>query len=329
MHQLTRRDAIAQLALAAASCSLQRTEEPRGTQSPWKFAIGLNGFGSSETHHGTSYTLTEILKFAQAEGFQGIELWRGWRDGYPDPNDAAAVLSTREEIESFGLQIFSIQAGVPGINPLSGDAAERDRYTSGLLEQLGLARKLGCDAMGLWLAGRDPQGTSDEQIIARLADVLRPVVQQAADSGIVLAIEGEPPLIVNSVARYHMLFDAAGMDNLKVIFDPSHFDLLNGAEGRPEDLLLELGVGRVGYVQFCDGDSTLRPFPSGRGGTSRHLPCGEGLYNLPKLCSLLYEGGFRGWFQMDSWGTEDAYWTSRSCMDTVGGFLLNRSDSLI
>ena len=118
--------------------------------------------------------------------------------------------------------------------------------------------------------------------------------------------------------------NCCGMDDLKAIFDPSHFDLLNGARGRPEDLLLELGVDRIGYVQFCDGDSTLRPFPSGGAGTSRHLPCGEGVYDIVKLCSILDEGGFRGWFQMDSWGTEDAYWTSKSCKDAVVGYLEER-----
>ena len=158
-------------------------------------------------------------------------------------------------------------------------------------------------------------------MIERFADVVRPVAQHAVDSGLVLAIEGEPPLLINSVARYHKLFDAVGMEEFKVIFDPSHFDVLGGAQGRPEDLLVDLGVDRVGYVQFCDGDSTLRPFPSGGAGTSRHLPCGEGVYDIAKLCSLLYEGGFRGWFQMDSWGTEDAYWTSKSCLDSVSDYL--------
>ena len=119
-----------------------------------------------------------------------------------------------------------------------------------------------------------------------------------------LAIEGEPPLIVNSVERYHKLFAAVGMDEFKVIFDPSHSTARRSGR-TPQDLLLDLGVDRVGYVQFCDGDSTLRPFPNGGAGTSRHLPCGEGVYDIRGLCSILDDGGFEGWFQMDSWGTEE------------------------
>lgn len=324
MSPLSRRTLLAQLACLGCAGVGERGSQDRPTPSPWRLAIGMNGFGSSETHHGKRYDYDEILQFARDEGFEGIELWRGWREGYPDPDDDDAIQAARDKIESYGLQVFSIQGGVRGVNPVSDDASERAEYTRGLQSQVRLAVKFGCDAMGLWSAGRAPDHVGEDQLIERFAEVLRPAIRYAIDSGILLAIEGEPPLLVNSAARYQKLFAMAGMDDLKAIFDPSHFDLLNGARGRPEDLLLELGVDRIGYVQFCDGDSTLRPFPSGGAGTSRHLPCGEGVYDIVKLCSILDEGGFRGWFQMDSWGTEDAYWTSKSCKDAVVGYLEER-----
>ena len=211
------------------------------------------------------------------------------------------------------------------MNPVSDKASDRAEYTDRLKSQIDLAVKFGCDAMGLWSAGREPDSLSENGLIERFASVLRPVVRYAVERGILLSIEGEPPLLINSVERYHKLFAAVGMDEFKAIFDPSHFDVLNGAHGRPEDLLLELGVDRIGYVQFCDGDSTLRPFPNGGAGTSRHLPCGEGVYDIPKLCSILHKGGFQGWFQMDSWGTEDAYWASRSCKDAVSNYVRSMS----
>lgn len=321
MQTLTRRAALAQLACLGCSRGPERPGEQVSPTSPWRFAIGLNGFGSSETHHGIRYDYDKILEFARYEGFKGIELWRGWRDGYPDVDDDVAIHASREKIESYGLQVFSIQGGIRGVNPVSDDGSERAEYTAGLQRQVDLAVKFGCDAMGVWSAGRAPDEINEDQLIERFAEVVRPVVRYAVESGILLAIEGEPPLLINSVERYHKLFSAVGMDEFKAIFDPSHFDVLNGAHGRPEDLLLELGVDRIGYVQFCDGDSTLRPFPNGGAGTSRHLPCGEGVYDISRLCSILEQGGFRGWFQMDSWGTEDAYWTSKSCKESVEYYL--------
>ncbi len=321
MNATTRRVFLAQLAALGCSSAPPASEPEPARSSPWKLAIGLNGFGSSETHHDKKYDYDEILAFGRDEGFEGIELWRGWRGGYPDPADDATIQAQRQKIEEHGMQVFSIQAGVSGVSPISSDAAERAEYTAKLNVYVDMAKKFGCDAMGLWAGGRPDDGADDDEIIERFAGVVKPVAQYAVGQGMFLAIEGEPPLIINTVERYHKMFDAVGMDEFKVIFDPSHFDVLGGAQGRPEDLLLDLGVDRVGYIQFCDGDSTLRPFPDGRAGTSRHLPCGQGKYDIPKLCKILYDGGFEGWFQIDSWATEDAYLTSKTCKDAVVEYL--------
>ena len=328
MQTMTRRAVLAQIACLGCTSIPESPGVRARDAGPWRFAIGLNGFGSSETHHSRKYVYEEILAFARDQGFEGIELWRGWREGYPEPDDNEVILESRRKIESYGLQVFSIQAGVRGVNPVSDDDAERAEYTAKLNRQVDLAVKFGCDAMGLWAGGREPEGRTEDQLIERLAGVIRPSARYAVESGIGLAIEGEPPLIINSASRYHKLFEAVGMREFKAIFDPSHFDVLGGANGRPEDLLLDLGVDRIGYVQFCDGDSTLRPFPNGRAGTSRHLPCGEGVYDIPKLCSILHEGGYRGWFQMDSWGTRDAYHTSRSCLESVTDYLRSAGASI-
>jgi len=152
---------------------------------------------------------------------------------------------------------------------------------------------------------------AEDQIIDRLAECLRPAVRHAADQGLTLAIEGEPPLVINTPARYRKLVAAVGMKELKVIFDPSHFDLLTGGKLRPDLLLRELGVDRIGYVQFTDGDGTLMKRPDGSLGTSKHLPAGEGKYDLQRLLEILYRGGFRGWVQIDTWETEDPFHASR------------------
>ncbi len=123
-------------------------DRPASARSPWKFAIGLNGFGSSEPHHGKRYVYEEILGFARIEAFAGIELWRNWRAGFRDPCNDQAMLTSRRKIESYGLQVFSIQAGASGVNPESDNPAERAEYESRLKRQVDLAAKFGCDAMG-------------------------------------------------------------------------------------------------------------------------------------------------------------------------------------
>ena len=83
---------------------------------------------------------------------------------------------------------------------------------------------------------------------------------------------------------------------------PSHFDQMNGATGEPEEMLLRVGVKNIGYVQFCDTDSTLRD-----GGTSKHLGCGDGRVDCAKSLRILKEAGFRGWLMVDEWEVPDPY----------------------
>jgi sugar phosphate isomerase/epimerase len=77
---------------------------------------------------------------------------------------------------------------------------------------------------------------------------------------------------------------------------------MNGATGRPEEMLRRVGVKNIGYVHFCDTDSTLRD-----GGTSKHLGCGDGRIDCAASLKILKEGGFRGWIMVDEWEVPDPY----------------------
>lgn len=296
----TRRCFLAQIAAAAAPAAAKI----------WKTAIGLNGFGSSERVFQKRYELDDILAFARKEGFDGVEWWP-FHAPYPDPSDDAAIKALRAKAESFGLRIFSIQTSVRGANPVDADAAVRKRYTELMKGQIDLAKKLGGEAAGMWPPPHAAaKGAGEDEIIERLADSVRPAVRYATEQGLIFAIEGEPPLIINSPERYKKLFAAVGLNEFKVIFDPSHFDLLTGGKLRPDLLLNDLGVKRVGYVQLTDGDGTLMKRPDGSTGTSKHLAAGEGKYDIAGLLKLLYQGGFRGWIQMDTWETADPFHAS-------------------
>jgi sugar phosphate isomerase/epimerase len=305
---LTRRSFLAAAAAAAAGKTM------------WKTAIGLNGFGSSERAFGKHYDLDEILRFAAAEGFDGVEWWP-FHGPYPDPGDDAAIQTLRRKVEGFGLQIFSIQTAPRGASPVSPERAVREKYSELLKAQIDLAKKLGGVAAGVWppplQAARE---ASEDEIVERLAESLRPAVRHAVDRGMTLAIEGEPPLVINSPARYRKLLAAPGMKELTVIFDPSHFDLLTGGKLRPDLLLEDLGVSRIGYVQLTDGDGALRKRPDGSVGTSTHLAAGDGKYDIARLLEVLHRGGFRGWIQMDTWETEDPFRASRLGRQAVARF---------
>ena len=112
--------------------------------------------------------------------------------------------------------------------------------------------------MGMWPGGplRGPK-TFDDAFV-HLGKSFGEAAKAAADAGLIAAFEIEPPSIFNKEDHIHRILEEAGTPDLKVIYDPSHFDLMNGSTGRPHELLERVGVKNIGYLHFTDCDGTLR-----------------------------------------------------------------------
>ena len=77
-------------------------------------------------------------------------------------------------------------------------------------------------------------------------------------------------------------------------------------------MIKRLGVQNVGYLHLTDCDGTLRD-----GGTSKHLPCGEGHIDIAGALATLREGGFAGWIMIDAWETPDPYVANRKGKEAI------------
>jgi len=266
----------------------------------WKTAVGLNGFQSGSRKYKKNYPIWEVAQFSAREGFDGVELVWDWPMGtYPNADETERVRALKRFWDGYGLRIFSIQLGADGAFHTSVET--RKRWLETLSDRIKLARHLGCDCIGMWPYGALGQQTVDEAI-EKLGQSFHQAAKMAADYGIVAAFEIEPPFAFNQEEHYRKILAAADHPNLKGIYDPSHFDLMNGSTGRPHELLQRIGVENIGYVQFTDADGTLRD-----GGTSKHLAAGDGHIDIPASLSALRAGGFRGWIMIDGWEVPDPY----------------------
>jgi sugar phosphate isomerase/epimerase len=298
-----RRDWLARLGLAGALASLETLEAQAvpGIPNPrWRTAVGLNGFESSSRKYNKSFPIWEVLDFASREGFDGVELVQGWPMGnYPRAEETARIAALRRLYAGFGLQIFSIQLGAEGA--FDPDDARRRQWLEDFRDRAAFARSLGCACVGLWPGG-GLRGQTLEQAIERLGRSFHQAGEIVADLGLIAAFEIEPPFVFNREEHLRAIHIAADHSDLKIIYDPSHFDLMNGSTGRPHEMLERVGVKNIGYVQLTDTDGTLRD-----GGTSKHLPCGDGHARIPDSLRVLRQGGFRGWIMIDEWEIPDPY----------------------
>lgn len=309
---MSRRDAVRLLGLTLGGPLLVGSLRAAEGKSIWKTVVGLNGFQSGTHKYKKNYPIWEVLDFASRHGFEGVELVADWPSGpYPAAAEKDRVNALRKLYDSFGLRIFSIQLGADGA--FDPDEEKRQNWLRQFRDRISLARQLGCDCVGMWPGGGLRDQTLDEAI-ERLIGSFREAGKIAADAGLLACFELEPVFVFNKEDHYLRILHGAAHPALKGIYDPSHFDQMNGATGRPEELLLRVGPRNIGYVQFCDTDSTLRD-----GGTSKHLACGDGRIDCAKSLQILKDGGFRGWIMVDEWEVPDPYDACLKCKQAIEG----------
>jgi sugar phosphate isomerase/epimerase len=301
---MRRRDALKLLGTAfcaaASAPSRAHAAKPAAEGPRWKTAVGLNGFASASAKYGKTFPIWEVLHFTAEQGFDGVELVGHWpMGGYPRADEKTRIAALRRLYDAFGLQVFSIQTGAGGA--FDPDPEARNRWLEEFRDQARFAKAAGAECIGMWPGG-PLRGQSIDQAIDRLAGSFREAGKIAQEVGLLAAFEIEPPFVFNTEEHLRRILVQTGHAAVKVIYDPSHFDLMNGSTGRPHEMLERIGVENIGYVQLTDTDGTLRD-----GGTSKHLPCGDGHAHVDISLATLRDGGFQGWIMIDAWEIPDPY----------------------
>lgn len=281
-----------------------------GETARWQAGLGLNGFMSSGDLHKTVYPLWEILDFAAEQGFGGVELVEGWpMGGYPAPDEPRKVAALKRLYAQYGLRVYTIQTS--GSNSYAADPAARNEWLKGFREKVRLCEELGCAFVGHWPGGGLEGNADVNAAIDSLASSYREAAKMCADANMHLSFEIEPPFIFNTLDHLQRILASVDHPACKTNYDPSHFDLMSGGQGKPEDMLRRLGVEHIGHVHLTDTDGTLYH------GTSRHLPCGEGHCNIPASLDVLQQGGYEGWIMIDAWMTDDPYLASSKGKEAI------------
>jgi sugar phosphate isomerase/epimerase len=301
---------IAGGALGVARCGA--AAEASGPR--WKCGLGLNGFMSSGQKYQKSYPIWEVLDFAAAEGFDGIELVDGWpMGGYPGVGETARIRALNRMYDQYGLQLYSMQTG--GEEAHAADPGVRQEWLRRFHGQLQVCRELGGAFLGHWPGGGMAGNPDVDHALDHLAASYHEAAQLCADAGMHLSFEIEPPFIFNTLEHLERILAGADHRACRTNYDPSHFDLMSGSTGKPEEMLKKLGVQHIGHVHLTDTDGTLFE------GTSKHLPCGEGHCDIAASLDVLWEGGYTGWIMIDGWMIEDVYHAARKGKQAIDAAL--------
>ena len=235
----------------------------------------------------TELSLLDRFAAAARDGFRAVELHFPYAF---DPREIAVRLQDN------GLQLVLLNAPAGGIDPgdmahawergargLAAQPGREAEFRAGVLEALRYAELLRCPAIHV-LCGTVPPGVERESLKDLCVGNLRWAADQAGRAGCDILIE---PTNLRDVPRYflnrqdhaHELLDAAQANNLKVLMDLYHCQLVEGdLHGK---LQRYLPTGRVAHIQVA-------------GVPARHEP-DRGELHYPFLLDTIDALGYSGW----------------------------------
>lgn len=263
-----------------------------------KICLGQDGFvpvgGTYETDNNA------ILDFAQKEGFQGIELHVLYQ-----PYDLDNAAQIKKEYETKGLEIPGLQTGHVTYyhNPISDDKDDRRKYVEAIDEALKFDEAIGAIHSTLTPPTLTGEFTQERYLRAldTYIETIGEVVALAEKRGIVMAVEPEPPMILNGgkfrdpIEDIQTLLRGVDSKNLRLLFDISHINILSN--GDPPGFLRKLH-GKVSWVHVADNDMKVTPSV----GTATHLEFGKGNVDMEELMRTFKEEvPDLKWLQIDTW----------------------------
>ncbi len=184
-------------------------------------------------------SLDEVLDFAAAEGFSCVELMC-WPVGkaerrYAGVTHVDVTDITQDQADAIKGKVSERGLTISGLgyypNPLVADHEEAQVYIDHLGKVFEAAPKLGVSVVNSFI-GRNPAQSIDDQW-QRFLDVWKPLIQQAEDKGVKVAIENCPMYFTSdewpsgknlaiSPAIWRRMFSDIESDQFGLNYDPSH-----------------------------------------------------------------------------------------------------------
>lgn len=241
-------------------------------------------------------TLEEAIEAIAAIGYRGVELMADVPHAYPPSMPAGRRAAVKEQLKRLGLAVSNVNAftlfacGDTYHPTWIEDARDlRQKRIEHTLRSIELAAEFGARTLSLQPGGPMIGTTLPRKEAAeRFAEGLAAVLPAARKAGVVLAIEPEPGLFIETAAEY-------------LEFKQGCF--------RDEPLVrMNCDIGHL----FCVGDdpaAVIRTMPQeiahvhvediGENRVHQHLTPGKGAMRFDRVFAALRETGYQGWVTVE------------------------------
>lgn len=243
------------------------------------------------------YSFDEAAARIQALGYEGLELMADVPHAWP----MGLLKSTRESIaramESRGLRFSNVNAFMmnaindhrhPYLHPsfLEPDLGYRRVRIDHTRRALDLCAELGAPHITTEPGGPLPEGMSRQAAIDRFVESLKPLAEHAHNRGVMLLIEPEPFLLIETTDQYLEVADRVDAPSIGLNFDVGHAFCVS------EDL--ERSIARMAphtrHYHFED----IAPSR-----VHHHLVPGQGAIDFPAVVEAIRRTGYDGWLTVE------------------------------
>ena len=143
-----------------------------------------------------------------------------------------------------------------------------------------LAAELGSDCVSLW-SGKVRDGAARDEAAKRLVQGLHEVLDYAAGQGVVIALEPEPDMLVDSTPEFERLINQNELPALRLTLDIGHLECQGEC---PIAEVIRRSSGRLANVHLDDM----------KAGVHEHLMFGEGEIDFAPVMAALAASGYAG-----------------------------------
>jgi sugar phosphate isomerase/epimerase len=248
-----------------------------------ELAFSTNAFKKS--------SLEQAIEAIARVGYRGVELMADVPHAYPQNMNAQRIAAVRQQIRDLGLVVSNINAFTlfacgDTYHPtwIEEDPAKRQTRIDHTLRSIELAHAFGSPTISLQPGG-PLIGTAITRELAgeRFAEGLGRVLPSAREAGVVLAIEPEPGLFIESSGEYLEFKNRYFKDEqfIRMNCDIGHLFCVGD---EPEDVIRGM-ADQVAHVHLED---------IGEDRVHQHLTPGKGAVDFPNIFAALGDIGYKG-----------------------------------